>query len=116
LTTDTWACYELDLTSADSAYHQIWYCNASYNLTTVTRGATAAAAAACLGSGTFLGTAYSATTTFSSTTNGPFAITLQNCLNDSATSCFNANSALQDPVNNPQVTLSGTVYPSDGND
>ncbi len=101
---DIWACYEFDLTPVDPAYHQICYCNASYNLLDGSgyRGATAANC--CGGTNSFLGTAYSVNSTF---TNNVFSITIQNCLNNNNP----PGTCGSDPVNNPQVTVSGSVFP-----
>jgi hypothetical protein len=60
----------------------------------------------CAGGGSFVGTAYNVT--FPVVANG-FSITIQNCLNDSAASCYGAT---PDPVNNPEVQLNGSVVPA----
>ena len=72
---------------------------------------------------TFLGSAYSITNPAGSTllqtpvfvTSGPllFSINILNCLNDSATSCnHGVNGTSSDPVNNPEVAITGSVTPS----
>ena len=97
---DRWLCYTL-------SNYQINYCAMQY-----VAGASPWGAASCDGvaNSTFLGTAYSITTSTPPTfSNGVFSITIQNCLDDTAASCFNADPTLQDPVNNPQVTKSGSV-------
>jgi hypothetical protein len=62
----------------------------------------------------FLGTAYSFKPSFTSTSG--FSITIQNCLNDSEPApraCNGGGDGISgDPVNNPEVTVSGTVFPS----
>jgi hypothetical protein len=82
----------------------------TYNTASSHRGA-----GSCIGSSSnfqFLGTAYSMTNPSPAFTSASgFSITIQNCLNDSAASCYNANPALQDPINNPQVQVSGSVFP-----
>lgn len=103
---DTWACYEFDLTPNDAAYRQICYCNVLYNLNDPSGYRGAIAANCCAVTNSFIGTAYSVSTSFNPT-NG-FSVTIQNCLNDYASTCF---SATPDPVNNPQVTVSGSVFP-----
>ncbi len=98
---DTWLCYVFDPVG-----FQIKYCNKAYNLTDPNgyRGA----GGSCLAAAQFLGTAFSIATVFTNS-NGQllFTITIQNCLNDSAT-CFSA----PDPVNNPNVTVSGSAFPT----
>jgi len=119
---DIWACYEWDNTSGDGTYKQIWSCTMPYTLnpSTNNRGALTAN---CSGTGSFLGTAYNVTNPvngligpyYSPSTNPTigFSITIQNCLNDSASTCnAGGNGISSDPVNNPEVQVSGSVVPS----
>ncbi len=119
---DTWVCYWLDTTPADSTYQEIQYCNKTYNLNDAA-GYRGAGGSCQVGTTQFLGTAYSITNlpAGSTLTQSPyfvssggqllFSIVIENCLNDSAASCYNSNSALQDPVNNPQVQVIGSAVP-----
>ena len=113
---DIWLCY-----TWSPATYQINWCAETYS----GPGADPRGASSCSTSvtripnpqtgtnTTFLGTAYSISNpsplSFNSTTG--FSITIQNCLNDSASSCYNPNPALQDPANNPQAQVSGSVFP-----
>lgn len=105
-----WLCYTWNYTFASVIHpYQIGYCSMAYN----DSGAGTRGAASCNGVGNtlYLGTAYSspaASATFNSATG--FSITLQNCLNNSASSCLGSSST--DPANNPQVQLSGSVIPA----
>ena len=108
--------------------YQIWYCAMAYNSNTLsTRGA-----GSCTSNNSplYLGTAFTnpfstiaptyskIPATFTSTSG--LSITIQNCLNNSALknavlSCNGTNTnpgTSSDPVNNPEVQLSGNVFPS----
>ena len=118
---DIWVCYWLDNTVGSGTYQQIWYCNKNFSLTPGDADAFREANGACLaGTTQYLGTAYSITNlngvnnsppTFNST-NG-FSITIQNCLNNAAAApaACSATGTSGDPVNNPEVQLSGSVFP-----
>ena len=108
-----WLCYSW---LAD----QISWCAEKYTVGADPRGATSCANAIAGGTAiayngnnqTFLGTAFSSFAgippTYSAT-NG-FSITIQNCLNDAAASC-NATGTSTDPANNPEVQVTGNVFP-----
>jgi prepilin-type N-terminal cleavage/methylation domain-containing protein len=111
-----WLCYQL-------TGNQINWCAETYVPGNDPRGALSCSAASAGGfliAGvpiTFLGTAHSITT-LNGVSSPPvldpitgFVITIQNCLDDSAASCYNATPSLQDPANNPQVQISGSVFP-----
>lgn len=115
-----WLCYDWDPPTME-----ITYFTAPYNLMTdAYRGARTAVndynnnIAAHGLTGTFLGTAITnpfktglnAVISFNATSG--LTITIQNCLDNTASSCFNSDPTKQDPVNNPQVTLTGSVFPS----
>jgi hypothetical protein len=100
-TNDRWLCYTLN-------NYQINYCSKAYAPGSSPWGAVNCGSGTVTNS-TFLGTAYSITTPAQSFTNATFSISIENCFNDAAASCYNATASLQDPVNNPQVTRSGSV-------
>jgi hypothetical protein len=90
-----------------------------YNSALNFQGAANCTSANVIGTQVYLGTAFSdpaAAATFNSTSG--FTITLQNCLNnsetinDSLTCNGSGNGISSDPVNNPEVQVSGSVYPS----
>jgi prepilin-type N-terminal cleavage/methylation domain-containing protein len=101
--TDIWLVYSL------SSYN-INYCTKAYNLSDSTgyRGANGS----CSTASQFLGTAYSishpSAPLFNSTTG--FSITIQNCLNDSLATCSSTGTST-DLANNPEVQLTGSVFP-----
>jgi hypothetical protein len=102
---DIWLCYTL-------SSNQIKYCTETYSAGGDPRGAASCTASPNITSGpTFLGTAYSITNPSSSlnSTTG-FSITIQNCLNDSALGC-NSSGISTLPANNPEVQITGTVFP-----
>ena len=105
-----WLCYTWYLPTNVNYPYQIHYCTKTYDYTKAYQGA-----GKCTGAtSTYLGTAASnpvLSINFSTTTATGFNITINNCLNNSAGSCF-AQSAPVDPVNNPQVSLSGNVFPA----
>ena len=105
-----WLCYTWYPAAGIKPY-QIYYCTQTYNTTQVTRGANSCVAASP--NFTFLGSAFSWAPSFvdSQTLNElQFSITLQNCLDDTATSC-QAGGTSTDPVNNPEVQLSASITP-----
>jgi hypothetical protein len=106
LPNDIWLCYTF-IPSTDPTYpNQIWYCTSNFTPATSFpsyRGATAP----CNPTATaqFLGTAYSITPSFSTAVGSQmvFTMTIQNYLDNSG--------SLTDPVNNPQVSITGSVSP-----
>jgi len=108
---DIWLCYTWIPPTAASNQYNIYWCTSLFVPSSSYRGA----AAPCISTSTnytYLGTAYTMTTKPYNALNG-FSITLQNCLNNSATgseACSNTGIS-DDPANNPEVQLSGTVYP-----
>ena len=89
--------------------YQIWYCAWPYNSNDSTPGEIRGAKNCNTSHNPkFLGMAYAFIGGVKYDPKKGFSLTLQNCLNNSLPSCP-ANS---DPVNNPQVTLSGNVYPA----
>ena len=113
-----WLCYTLFTPSspcpaslASNCSYQIWYCASAYNSSSAYRGASNCFVNS--GNAMYLGTAYSITNnspSFSPTAG--FNITINNCLNDSAGNCSATSGTSGDQVNNPEVQLSGNVFPS----
>ncbi len=115
---DIWLCYSWVNT------YQINWCAETYSGPGADpRGASSCSYANSNGhlisgtSVTFLGSAYSisylngASTPPSFTpTIGSFSMTIQNCLNNSASTCKNTGTST-DPANNPEVQISGSVFP-----
>ena len=121
-TNSRWLCYTWYPSGATcpssnpNCTYQILYCAMPYADQPPYRGASN-----CNGSGAdfagpqYLGTAFSnPAVTFSATAGGQmaFSITIQNCLTNAASSCFNSDPTKLDPANNPEVTISGSVFPS----
>jgi hypothetical protein len=116
-----WLCYTW-YPSGSNAY-QIWYCAYTFS-PAISYPSTRGAASCNVNSAFYLGTAFtnpfSTTSASFSPTTGVFSVTLQNCLNNSAlyNSALSCNGAganpgtSSDPVNNPEVQLSGSVTPS----
>jgi prepilin-type N-terminal cleavage/methylation domain-containing protein len=104
-TQDIWYSYKFDPVA-----QQISYCTVPYNLLDSLGHRGLAAAATCTRE--FVGSAYNidspAPPTYSS---GVFSITIQNCLNNGAPTCNAGTTAgtSSDPVNNPEVQLTGSV-------
>ncbi len=112
---DTWVCYTFVPTSPTGPY--IYYCNVPYNLNDPSgnRGA----AGTCSSPELVAGTAYSISNpsppSFVAnplTNQLQFTITIQNCLNDlnPPGTCSPSGTSI-DPVNNPEVTVTGSVSP-----
>ena len=110
-----WLCYTLftplkspcpsSAVLPNCSSYQIWYCASAYNSSLAYRGASNCFVNS--GNAMYLGTAYSINTpTFSSTAG--FNITINNCLDDSASTCSGGS----DQADNPTVQLSGNVFPS----
>jgi len=114
---DIWLCYTW-YPPADPTYpNQIVYCTFGYTPAAGNPSTRGAGRCTADKNPTFLGTAYGTpannlinTITFNN--NNVFTITINNCLNDSAASCFNADPKKQDPANNPQVTVTGSASPA----
>ncbi len=101
-----WLCY-----TWNAVTYQINYCAWPYN-SSVTPGF---GATNCSGAvappALYLGTASNMPSIAFNPTAG-FSITIQNCLNNAAPSCNFLDPTKQDPANNPQVSVSGTTFPS----
>jgi len=99
-----WLCY-----TWSPVTYQINYCSMPYySLSTPSQGAVSCTGVA---NSEYLGTAASNPVTsaaFNSTSG--FSITINNCLNNSASTCSGGNST--DQANNPSVQLSGSIFPS----
>jgi len=95
---DRWLCY-----TKNSATQTFSYCSMKFNPGVSPWGATSCNNPPSTNS-IFLGTDYGGG--IFSVVNGVITLTLQNCLNDLAPSCFSAS---PDPVNNPQVKVTGSV-------
>jgi len=106
-----WLCYtwypntSSPPASSVNAY-EIFYCARNYTYNSAYQGAGNCPVA----TSTYLGTAYLLPAVSYSSTTG-FNVTLQDCFNNAALSCF-SQGASSDPVNNPQVTLSGNSFPA----
>jgi len=98
---DIWYCYTDQGHSSD---YQLKYCTRPYTLDPPYRGASS-----CGGSGTVVGTLGAVTFLTYDKTSG-FKITVGNCIDNHADSCTTTES-LRDPANNPEVLLTGSVFP-----
>ncbi len=120
---DSWVCYWLDTTASDPTYQQISYCTKSYLINDASGYRGAESTNSCqAGTTQFLGTAYSITnlivngvaqptpTYVQSQSQVLFSITIQNCLNNTLSSC-NSTGISTDPEDNPEVQISGSVIP-----
>jgi len=108
---DIWMCYMLDNTTGDVTYGQISYCNKTYTINDSAgfRGASAA----CVG--TYLGNGIGITPIFSSSSPLLFQMNIVNCYNNSATATCSSTGST-DQVNNPSVSLTGSVIPMQSSD
>lgn len=106
---DIWLCY----TWSPSSY-EINYCTMPFVPATGAnsyRGATSCTT----NNSTYLGNSFTLpAATFSTAAGGSmaFKVTIQNCINDNASpqTCSSSGTSL-DPVNNPEIVKTGTVYP-----
>jgi prepilin-type N-terminal cleavage/methylation domain-containing protein len=111
---DIWLCYTWYPAASATNPYQIYWCTSTFTAATGS-GSYRGAAPCTSGSSnfTYLGTAYSMTSptaTYSASTG--FSITLQNCLNDSLASCNGSGVGVSsDPADNPEVSISGSVFP-----
>ena len=112
-----WLCYTW-YPSTDGTYpNQIVYCTFPYQTATASpsfRGALPCKASNGPTTGpTFLGTSFAAPAVTFVATTGSFTVTLKNCINNapSGTCDGTSDGVSSDPVNNPEVKLSGTVFP-----
>lgn len=110
-----WLCYTW-YPSGGTYPYQIMYCTFSYTAATANpsfRGALPCSTISSPLTGpTFLGTAYSNPAPAFSTTTDNFSITIQNCLTNSAATCNASGVGISsDPVNNPEVQVSGSIFP-----
>ena len=114
-TSDRWLCYTW-YPSGNALPYQIWYCAMAFTQSPPYYGASNCSAenAANITAGpVYLGTAFTAPNVTYPTASNGFSITVQNCLNNSATgtaTCGN-NGVSGDMVNNPEVQISGNVTP-----
>ena len=115
-----WLCYTW-FPAGNANQYQIYWCTSNYtpaasaSAPSYYRGAAACTAAST--NWTFLGSAFSWAPSFTQSASSgnsqlQFSLTLNNCLNDAAATC-NAGGAgvSSDPVNNPEVQLTGSVAP-----
>ena len=121
-TNDIWLCYEYYPPGDPNFPNQIRWCTETYNIGTADpRGAKTCAASG--NTTTFLGSADGITPAFTNASAGQltFSITINNCLNDTtAAGTCNGNGqspgstpgVSSDPVNNPEVSLSGSIIPT----
>jgi prepilin-type N-terminal cleavage/methylation domain-containing protein len=105
---DIWLCYQL-------TGNLINWCAETYTTGAINpRGASKCSTSGSLIAGqpiTFLGTAFSITNpapSFDSTKG--FSITIQNCLDNTAGTCSNTGTST-DPSTNPEVQISGSIFP-----
>jgi hypothetical protein len=103
---DIWLCYTL-------AAGQINWCAEKYTPGADPRGAsscTAAPLANIITASTYLGTALNFTPTFTNAAGGQllFSIVINNCLDTTLATCTPAG----DPVNNPYISVTGSVIPT----
>ena len=111
-----WLCYTW-YPSTDPTYpNQIEYCTFPYTAATGApsfRGALPCKSTNSPATGpTFLGTAFALPAVTFAGSTGSFTVTLQNCLNNAASSCNAGGAGIStDQINNPEVQISGTVFP-----
>ncbi len=109
---DNWACYTW-YPSSDLTYpNQIVYCSFGYTAATGNPSFRGAYPCALVNGPNVIrsaGTAYANPVVNFSATTG-FSITIQNCLNNTASSCKSTGTST-DPINNPEVQVSGSVFP-----
>jgi len=99
-TNDRWLCYTMSA-------HQINYCSMAYVPGASPWGATQNCSG--VANKTFLGTAYSITNPNPpALANGIFSMTVENCVDDSASSC-NTIGTSTDLANNPEVARYGSI-------
>jgi len=118
---DIWLCYQFYPQADPNFPDQINYCVEKYNPVGDPRGASSCTAAIAAGNvvpigvnnTTFLGSVNSIVSTYTTTPQVLFTVTLQNCLNNTAGTCNNPNPGVSsDPVNNPEVKITGTAFPT----
>ena len=112
---DIWLCYTWYPSSDPTNPYQIFWCTSNFT-TAGALNSNRGAAVPCAENTNFLGTAFInpvSSITFNSTSG--FSITLLNCLNNAAlapAACSVSGPPSGDPVNNPEIMLSGSVFPS----
>jgi hypothetical protein len=102
-----WVCYTFN-----PATYQISYCDKAYNVNDGSGKRGAEPSAVCTTASQFLGSAYSiGVPSFAPSSNLLlFSIKVTNCLNNTLATC-QANGTSSDPANNPEVQVSGSVFP-----
>ncbi len=113
-----WLCYTwYAVPTSPGAADQIYYCTFPYSTTAPNRGAgrcdTSAAGQVYLGTAFATGVLTNPVTSISFNSTTGFSITLKNCFDNSASSCDGSGDGISsDPVHNPEVKLSGSVFPA----